>query len=105
MIIAISLKYHETARLRDTCIVVMVDIVVFKMTVPKYCNLLKLKVKKAKVNLSQAYHWFILLMVMPSGVSCTVVIHVAYAKLLNHSTVDYIVFIHVTYARCETVRQ
>jgi hypothetical protein len=61
-------------------IFVMVDIVVFKNTVPKYCNLLKLKVKKVQANLSQAYHWFILRMVMPLGVSCTVVIHVAYAS-------------------------
>jgi hypothetical protein len=26
-------------------------------------------------NVSQAYHWFILRIVMPLGVSCTVVIH------------------------------
>jgi len=32
-------------------------------------------------NLSQAYHWFILRIVMPLGASCTVVIHVGYAKL------------------------
>ena len=61
-------------------IFVMVDIVVFKNTVPKYCNLLKLKVKKVHANISQAYHWFILRMVIPLGLSCTVVIHVAYAS-------------------------
>jgi len=75
MIIDISLECHETVRLTVACIVVKVDIVVFKITVPKYCYLLKLKVKKTKVNLSQAYHWFILRMVMPLGVSCTVVIY------------------------------
>ena len=98
MIIAISLKCREIVRLIVACIVatvdivvmvdivvvvdifVMVDIVVFKNTVPKYCNLLKLKVKKVHANISQAYHWFILRMVIPLGLSCTVVIHVAYAS-------------------------
>ena len=57
------------------------------------------------VNLSQAYHWFILRIVMPLGVSCTVVIHVAYPKLGSRLTADCVVVMHVPYASCEAVRQ
>ena len=39
-------------------------------------------------NVSQAYHWFILRIVMPLGVSCTVVIHVGYGKLWSRLTAD-----------------
>jgi hypothetical protein len=46
MIIAVSLYCSEPIRLTVDCIVVMVDIVVFKITVPKKCNLLKLKATK-----------------------------------------------------------
>ena len=35
MIIAISLKYPEPIPLTVDCIIVMVDVVVFKITVPK----------------------------------------------------------------------
>ena len=55
-------------------------------------------------NLSQAYHWFILPIVMPLGVSCTVVMHVAHAKLGNRLTADCVVVIHVPYASCEAGR-
>ena len=57
------------------------------------------------VNLSQAYHWFILRIVMPLGVSWTVVIHVAFAKLGGPLTADCVVVIHVPYASCEAIRQ
>ena len=50
------------------------------------------------VNLSQAYHWYILRIVISLGVSCTVVIHVRYAKLVNRLTADCVVAMHVPYA-------
>jgi hypothetical protein len=50
-------------------------------------------------NLSQAYQWFILRIVMPLGVSYTVVIHVGYAKLGSRLIADCIVVIHVPYAK------
>jgi hypothetical protein len=56
-------------------------------------------------NLSQAYHWFILRIVMPLGVSYTVVIHVGYAKLGSRLTADCVVVMHVLYASCEAVQQ
>jgi hypothetical protein len=56
-------------------------------------------------NVSQAYHWFILRIVMPLGVSCTVVIHVGYGKLWSRLTADCVVVMHVHYASCEAVRQ
>jgi hypothetical protein len=56
-------------------------------------------------NVSQAYHWFILRIVMPLGVSCTVVIHVGYGKLWSRLTADCVVAMHVHYAGCEAVRQ
>ena len=56
-------------------------------------------------NVSQAYHWFILRIVMPLGVSCTVVIHVGYGKLWSRLTADCVVVMHVHYAGCEAVRQ
>ena len=52
------------------------------------------------VNLSQGYYWFILRIVVSMGVSCTVVIHVRYAKLGNRLTADGVVVIHVPYASC-----
>jgi len=42
---------------------------------------------------------------MPLGVSCTVVIHVSYAKIGNRLTADFVVVIHVPYASCEAVWQ
>ena len=56
-------------------------------------------------NVSQAYHWFSLRIVMPLGVSCTVVIHVGYGKLWSRLTADCVVVMHVHYAGCEAVRQ
>jgi len=57
------------------------------------------------VNLSQSYRWFILRNVMLLGISSTVVIHVANAKLGRRLTADCVVVIHVPYAICEAVRQ